>query len=103
MGHFLRNAPIISIDSNESKAIKSKLKRESALIIKSGWDKNKEIKASRLYNNKKFGEKSIINVINSKPLIPDIKHTYHAGAFLRQCLNSKINYTTRCHLIEIKN
>lgn len=25
------------------------------------------------------------------------------GAFLRQCLNSKINYTTSCHLIEIKN
>jgi type I restriction enzyme S subunit len=26
-----------------------------------------------------------------------------SGAFLRQCLNSKINYTTSCHLIEIKN
>jgi len=25
------------------------------------------------------------------------------GAFLRQCLNSKINYTTSCHLIEIKD
>jgi hypothetical protein len=46
-------------------------------------------------------KEKILNGVNVKQLFSTIDLIN--GAFLRQCLNSKINYTTICHLIEIKN
>ncbi len=72
--HFL--ITILSIDDSEMNIIKKKLKREFAHIIKNGWDKTKEIKASDLYRNKKFGAESVKKILKSLIEIKSIEFSY---------------------------
>jgi hypothetical protein len=61
--------------------------------------------ATKLKNNRKA---KVCSVACGSPQDRDeadffVAGEFSSGAFLRQCLNSKINYTTSCHLIKIKN
>lgn len=72
--HFL--IAIISVDGSEVEIIKKKLKRIFARIIKNGWDKNREIKASVLYHHRKFGEKPIIDILKTLLKIKSLHINY---------------------------
>lgn len=70
--HFL--ITILSVDTSEVNKIKNCLRRKTASFIKKGWDKSKEIKASKIYN--KFGEKGITDVILSLIKINSLEISY---------------------------
>ena len=61
--HFL--ITIISIDDSESATLKDKLKRQFAYFIRNGWDKTKEIKASELYKDIRFGASAVFRVLSA--------------------------------------
>ncbi len=72
--HFL--LAIISLDTDKSKIIKARLKREFQHIIKKGWNKNVEIKAYSLYKNRKFGKKAVVEILNTLLKVESIQFHY---------------------------
>jgi hypothetical protein len=67
---------VLSIDISENKKIKKYLRRRFAKFIRNGWDKTKEIKASSLFNNRKFGAKLVTEVIQSLIKIKSLEISY---------------------------
>lgn len=68
---------ILSIDPSELYSIKNRLKRQIAALIKAGWYKNVEPKASNLYHkNRKFGKKFIPAILTSLTAIPSLEISY---------------------------
>lgn len=72
--HFL--ITIISIDDSESAILKNKLKRQFAYFIRNGWYKTKEIKASELYKDIRFGASTVFRVLNALMQLKSIKISY---------------------------
>ena len=72
--HFL--ITIISIDISEYATLKDKLKRQFAYFIRNGWNKTKEIKASELYKNRRFGASAVLRVLNALMQLNSIKISY---------------------------
>ncbi len=72
--HFL--ITIIAIDDSELTTLKDKLKRQFAYFIRNGWDKTKEIKASELYKNRRFGASAVFRVLNALKQLNSIKISY---------------------------
>ena len=72
--HFL--VTILSVDSSKINDVKKCIKRHNAKIIRSGWDKNEEIKAAKLILNKKFGPAPIKQVLNILTNIDTLEVSY---------------------------
>lgn len=72
--HFL--ITILSVDASENKTIRNYLKQRFAGLIRNGWNKTKEIKAYELFKNKKYGAKSIKEVIQSLIRIKSLEISY---------------------------
>ena len=72
--HFL--ITIISIDVSEYATLKNNLKRQFAYFIRNGWDKAKEIKASELYKDRRFGTSAVLRVMNTLMQLSSIKISY---------------------------
>ena len=72
--HFL--LAIISLDIDKAKIIKVKLMREFRNLIRKGWNKNVEIKASSLYKNRKFGKKSVFQILETLLKVESIQFHY---------------------------
>ena len=72
--HFL--ITIITIDVVESDALKARLRRQFAYFIRNGWNSTREIKASELYKNRKFGASAVLRVLNALMQLNSIKINY---------------------------
>ncbi len=72
--HFL--ITVISIDHSENNKLKNIIKRESSKLIDAGWNKNHEIKASKIYRDKKFGLQSINNLLKFADILKTFKIHY---------------------------
>jgi len=72
--HFV--ITIISIDDSEFTTLKDKLKRQFAYFIRNGWDKAKEIKASELYKDRRFGASAVFRVLSALMQLNSIKISY---------------------------
>ncbi len=72
--HFV--IAILSIDDSEIPKLKDKLKRQFAYFIRNGWDKTKEVKASDLFKNKKFGAPAVLRVLNALMQLDSIQMSY---------------------------
>jgi hypothetical protein len=64
------------IDDSEFTILKGKLKRQFAYFIRNGWDKTKEIKASELYKDIRFGASAVFRVLNALMQLNSIKISY---------------------------
>ena len=81
--HFL--ITVVSIDPTELTELKNKLKRQFAYFIRNGWDRNKEVKASELFKNRRIGSSAIFRVLNTL-LQLDLCDFRENGTLLRQKL-----------------
>lgn len=72
--HFL--ITIISIEDSEFTTLKDKLKRQFSYFIRNGWDKTKEIKASVLHKNRRFGASSVFRVLSALMQLNSMKISY---------------------------
>lgn len=67
---------IISIPTEDAKAIKARFKASTKKLIKAGWDKSKEVKAYSLYKASKFGAKAVLEVIDYLAAIDPLEVSY---------------------------
>lgn len=67
---------ILSVDPSENQKLKNCLKRSCLKFIGRGWDKNEEIKASKIYSKKGFGADSVCYVLNGLVKIPTLEVHY---------------------------
>lgn len=72
--HFL--ITILSIDALQANKIKKCLKRKFASFVRRGWSKQKELKASELYRDKRFGNPAVVNVLQSLTRISSLETSY---------------------------
>lgn len=72
--HFL--ATVLSVNDDDNKKFKTILKYRAGSLIKRGWDKKIEIKATTLYNYKKFGIQSIKDILEALIKIPSLEVSY---------------------------
>lgn len=103
--HFL--ITVLSIDTQFSGIIKSKLKRQFAKIINNGWNKNEEIKASALYYYGKV--QSIMDILQTLLAIKSLdihyiiinKHKINNQSFRNSSYGISYNYFTKIILTEL--
>lgn len=72
--HFL--ITILSIDAIRANQIKKCLKRRFASFVRRGWSKEKELKASELYRDKRFGTPAVVNVLQSLTRVSSLETSY---------------------------
>ena len=72
--HFL--ITILSINAVDITKLKRRLQRAFASFIKSGWDKRRELKAAEVYKNRKFGPKSITDILQVMIPIESLRISY---------------------------
>ena len=67
---------IISIDDSEYSTLKNRLKRQFSYFIRQGWNRTKEIKASELYKDRRFGASTVLRVLNAIMQLNTLKISY---------------------------
>lgn len=72
--HFL--ITILSIDPVHITKLKNGLGRRFASIINAGWNKQRELKATEVYKNKKFGSRSIMDILHVLIPIESLQISY---------------------------
>lgn len=64
---------VIVCDQNKKRDLKTAINRENGKAINSGWVKANEFKATTVFNNKKFGEKTLHSVLDHLILVPSLE------------------------------
>lgn len=72
--HFL--ITILSVDALRANQIKKCLKRKFASFVRRGWPKGKELKASELYRDMRFGALAVVNVLQSLARVSSLETSY---------------------------
>lgn len=72
--HFV--ITILSIEDNYLKRLKNTIKRYNAGIINAGWNKTKEIKASKINSSRRFGQVAIRRIIEKLIGIDSLEVSY---------------------------
>lgn len=67
---------IISIPTEDSKAVKARFKAKAKQFIRNGWDKGKEIKAHNVYIAPGFGAPAVLEMIDQLADIAPLQISY---------------------------